>query len=296
MKLKTLPFVVLSILLISSVSGLKLTGSESYKEFLVFEELEEKEFEALFTYLKNGGRAIFLLDPDPPESFKELLGRWGVVVNDGLVIDERGVVSGQPQTPLIPRQRYLDAIPSITGTLDEVFLPGATSFDYPGLYDIPGFRTRFDPENDLPPLNITYAPLAGTTLLSCTTQDPEAENCSGSATFGGNLLPGMAVIALAPIDAEPAPEMSGETRIVVLGDSDFVTNRYFYSGSNSDLFLNSVNWLTEDVDLSSVRPKPATFRLLVLTEPEMRFIQYSSWLLLPVAILLLGSVAWWRRR
>ena len=286
---------------VENAERLELTPEDAAAAIIIAgptQELEEKEFEALFTYLKNGGRAVFLLDPDPPESFKELLGRWGVVVNDGVIIDESGVVSGQPQTPLIPRQRYIDAIPSITSTLDEVFLPGATSFDFRGLYDLPGFRTSFDPETDLapPPELISYAPLASTTLLSCTTQDPEAQNCSGSPTFGGNLLPGMAIIARAPFEEEPDPDVSEETRIVVLGDSDFVTNNYFYSGSNSDLFLNSVNWLTEDVDLSQVRPKPVAFRLLVLTEPEMRFIQYSSWLLLPIAILLLGSVAWWRRR
>jgi len=261
-------------------------------------ELEEKEFNALFDYLKNGGRALFLLDPNPPKSFQRLIDQWGVVVNPGIILDESGVVSGQPQPPLISRQRYIDTIPSITKSLDEVFLPGASSFDYRGLYDLPGFRTSFSPKEDLapPPGLITYAPLASTTLLSCTVEDSDAETCSGSSTFGGNLLPGVAVIATAPLNKKPDPSLTSTTRIVVLGDSDFATNNYFYSGSNSDLFLNSINWLTEDVDLSQVRPKPTAFRLLVLTVPEMRIIQYSSWLLLPIFILLLGSIAWWRRR
>ncbi|MDP6496190.1 MAG: hypothetical protein QGI09_12525, partial [Dehalococcoidia bacterium] len=72
--------------------------------------------------------------------------------------------------------------------------------------------------------------------------------------------------------------------------------KYLYFRSNNDFFLNSVNWLTEDVSLSSARPKPPIARELFLSEPELRFIRYSSWLLLPIGISLLGAVAWWRRR
>ena len=262
-------------------------------------ELEEQESEALHSYLKGGGRAIFLLEPNPPQSFRDLLARWGIRVNDGIAIDLGSFVAGQAQTPLIQRRQYLDTLPSITTDLEETFLPGSTGFDYPGLYFLPGFQTTFDPEQDPPPdpTRITFLPLAGTSLLSCMTPDLDASDCQGEGTrFGLSLLSAMAINAVAPIDEEPDPEASRLASIVLIGDSDFVTNKYFYSRGNSDFFLNSVNWLTEDIALSSARPKPRSFRLLVLTRPEMRFIQYSSWLLLPVGILLLGAVAWWRRR
>ena len=260
-------------------------------------ELEEAESEELYQYLKGGGRAIFLLDPDPPQSFKDLLARWAIKVNDGLIIDRGSSVSGQPQTPLLQRSQYTNvaAISSITNSLDENFFPGTTGFDYPGLYDLPGYQTSFDPEKDPPPEGITFVPLARTTLLSCTAAGLDSDACDENASFGLQ-LPALAMTADRPLDEDPDPNAPRNTGIVLFGDSDFATNKFLYSRSNADFLLNSVNWLTEDISLSSARPKPFTFRQLVLTQPELRFIRYSSWFLLPIGISLLGAVAWWRRR
>ncbi|PKB67492.1 MAG: hypothetical protein BZY82_03125 [SAR202 cluster bacterium Io17-Chloro-G3] len=256
-------------------------------------ELEDAESEELQRYLEDGGRAIVLLDPNPPESFIQLLGKWGVLVNDGLLLDMGSYVANQEQTPLITRDQYFNVIPSITEDLEESFLPGSTGFDYPGLHNLPGFETSFDPEKDPIPETISYTPIAGTTLLSCSNPDLDSPICD---RFGGSQLPALAFVGIAPLNKEPDPDASQQTAVVLFGDSDFASNKYFYSRGNSDLFLNSVNWLTEDISLSAARPKPRAFRLLVLTRPEMRFVQYSSWLLLPLGVLLLGGIAWWRRR
>ena len=76
----------------------------------------------------------------------------------------------------------------------------------------------------------------------------------------------------------------------------FAKNQFYSSSENSDLFLNSVNWLAEDFDLISIRPKLFPFRELVVTTREINFIKWSSWLLPPGLMLILGSVIWWRRR
>src|SRR6185436_6928778 len=44
-----------------------------------------------------------------------------------------------------------------------------------------------------------------------------------------------------------------ETRVVVFGDSDFVTNGYLGIPGNRDLFLNSVNWLAQQENLISIQ-------------------------------------------
>ena len=54
--------------------------------------------------------------------------------------------------------------------------------------------------------------------------------------------------------------------------------------------------LQGDVELISIRPKPFAFRELVVTKGELGFIRYTSWLLLPLAVAILGGIAWWRRR
>ena len=86
------------------------------------------------------------------------------------------------------------------------------------------------------------------------------------------------------------------TKIVAFGDSDFVSNEFYTSRDNSDFFLNSVNFLTDDYDLISIRPKVFPVRELVLTANQRDFIQWSSWFLPPTLLLVIAALIWWRRR
>ncbi len=64
--------------------------------------------------------------------------------------------------------------------------------------------------------------------------------------------------APAPGDSSSKPRRcrrSRKRRIVVFGDSDFVTNGYLGIPGNRDLFLNSVNWLAQQENLISIRPR-----------------------------------------
>ena len=53
---------------------------------------------------------------------------------------------------------------------------------------------------------------------------------------------------------EPDPNKP-ETRLVVVGDSDFAANSVAGIGGNRDMFLNIVNWLAQQDNLISVRPR-----------------------------------------
>jgi ABC-type uncharacterized transport system involved in gliding motility auxiliary subunit len=92
------------------------------------------------------------------------------------------------------------------------------------------------------------------------------------------------------------PERGTVTRLVAIGDSDFARNDFFLGRSNGDLFLNSVNWLSDQEFLISVRPKVSNFRVLLLSDLEWRFILISSVGLLPILIISLGGITWWLRR
>jgi hypothetical protein len=163
----------------------------------------------------------------------------------------------------------------------------------------------------LQPPWIEYHPLAASTSASFATADPKRTEFDVSEDLPGPHILAMAVQACSPVGEEtkevlfpPGPgsrciSEGGDrspTSIVIIGDSDFANNRNFYAYTNADLLLNSVNWLAEDFDLISIRPKPLVFRELVLTTGEFNFIRYSSWFLLPAAVALIGLAAWWRRR
>ena len=101
----------------------------------------------------------------------------------------------------------------------------------------------------------------------------------------------------AAADGSKPPEPSKpETRIVVFGDSDFVANRYLGIPGNKDLFLNSVNWLAQQENLISIRPRDPESRGVTLTAERAQIIFWLSILIIPGLILALGVQTWWRRR
>ena len=252
-------------------------------------QLLTDERKHLAEWLRDGGRALFLLDPNTPASVAALLEPWGILVGRETIVDLERSVSGDPRTPLLQRSSYLDTT-LITSLLDVTFFPQATPVNVPEEY-------LADPRK-IPPW-VQYYPLAVSSLASFATEDPDRNSFGLGDTLGPHTI-GLAVQALAPIDEDPLGEGLGPdapvTNIVVLGDSDFATNQYFSAYTNADLLLNAVNWLAEDYDLISVRPKLRVFRLLGVTRQEFDFIRFSSWFFIPVAVAFVSIVAWWRRR
>jgi len=95
----------------------------------------------------------------------------------------------------------------------------------------------------------------------------------------------------------PAEPSTKERRVLVaMGDSDFVTNKYLEQG-NPDLFMNAVNWLTEEEELISIRPKDQEqAQVQRLTGRQLRLVTYSSIFAVPLLLLIAGGVVWWKRR
>ena len=250
------------------------------------QELRESELEDLHGFLKQGGRMVLLLEPDSPDTFRQLVQRWGVSVNERYILDLASFVRPNPTTPLLTRAggNYLfSPVPELTDVLDRTFYPGVTSLE---------------PVREEIPPTILIAPLAVTFPQSWLVDSPEATEPQESDPPGPHIV-AAAVKALAPLDEEPSFTETGEpteTSIIVFGDSDFASNRFFFDGNNGDFLLNSVNWLTGDVALIGIKPKEFVFRELVLTSNEFDFIRYSSWFLLPSIMVVMGTFVWWRRR
>ena len=89
-----------------------------------------------------------------------------------------------------------------------------------------------------------------------------------------------------------------EGRVVVVGDSDFISNNLAGATNfgNQDLFLNMVNWAAEDEDLISIRPKEPEDRRVFVNQQQQSNIFYLSYFIIPGIILLTGISIWWGRR
>jgi ABC-type uncharacterized transport system involved in gliding motility auxiliary subunit len=118
----------------------------------------------------------------------------------------------------------------------------------------------------------------------------------------------IAAAASAPAESAPAtgtdedtakPDADApkpETRVMVFGDSDFASNNVGGVPGNLNLFGNAVNWLAQQEDLISIRPKEAGDRRITLTSNQLYWMQWLTIVLIPAAVLVVGVAAWWRRR
>ena len=270
-------------------------------------ELLEEEVGPLNDYLRGGGNALFLLDPNPPASYTAILEEWGVTIGEGTVVDLASSVSNNTRAPFIGQSGY-SLHEALNQPADELFNNVRyTQITHPiddfSFYDHAApIIPLSDQAADLEVPNIFYAGneitiapfLTTTPVFSWAERDPDSESLDDGEPVGP-LAIGVTIDAAAPFGAPPV-EGAPRTKIVVIGDSDFASNRFFSSFSNGDVLLNSVNWLTGDFDLISVRPKLRDARLLIVNQDEWNFIRWSSLLILPIVVGFAGAFVWWRQR
>ena len=103
---------------------------------------------------------------------------------------------------------------------------------------------------------------------------------------------------VSPPPATPGgePAKPPETRIVVVGDSDFAANAGLGIQGNRDLFMNMLGWLSQQENLISIRPKDADDRRITLTAAQQSNITWLTLIIIPACVFGTGVYTWWRRR
>jgi ABC-type uncharacterized transport system involved in gliding motility auxiliary subunit len=84
--------------------------------------------------------------------------------------------------------------------------------------------------------------------------------------------------------------------LAVIGDSDFASNRWLALGGNSDLFLNTANWLAQQEDLIAIRPRDPEDRRVELTEDQQTRILWITLVIIPLALFANAFRVYWKRR
>ena len=83
--------------------------------------------------------------------------------------------------------------------------------------------------------------------------------------------------------------------LAIYGDSDFAKNGFWNNQGNGDLFLNTVNYLAEEEDLISIRPKDYDDRRVTLTQADIKMILYLVVIAFPVLVVIAGVIFYIRR-
>lgn len=227
------------------------------------------EAEVLGAYLRRGGSALFLFEPDYgiEPRLAALLAATGAVVDDGVVVDPAGHYYTDEQ--MIAVTQY--ARHPITRFLAVTFYPGMR------------------PVRAVPAPGVTGSVLFSSSASSYVVTDRLAvERQAASAPRGPR--------ALAVASEGTLPGGTRPFRMLVAGDADFISNSFFPYLSNADLALSSIAWLMREESAPTMKPPVEVLPTVALTNAQMRWIFLIAVIGLPGLIVLAGAVMWWRRR
>jgi gliding motility-associatede transport system auxiliary component len=249
-----------------------------------------EELDDLKKYLGNGGRLILLLEPYQDGGFKDWLKNVGITLSSDIVVDKVSRLFGGDY--LIPMAGSYGQHPITQKFKVATFFPTARSL------------TPATP----PPPDIQIDVLVRSSPGSWAEMN-KAKLEKGEAAFeAGQDQPGPLPLAvLITLKTQgPNPEGTAAARegdkktfkgqIALFGDSDFASNGYFNLSGNGDLFLNTINYLTEEEQLIAIRPSKSAVKPLSLTSAQARVLFWVPMVLLPLLVIIAGLIVWRTRR
>jgi ABC-type uncharacterized transport system involved in gliding motility auxiliary subunit len=258
-------------------------------------DYDPTEIAQLRRYLNRGGKLLIMIDPpartdSPPlTNLIAFIAEWGITVGNDVVFDFDQKSQAPGRGPLAPVVSRYGRHPII-----QHFTTSQTIFSVA--------RSVAPAENAAR----TAQPLLFTSEASWAETDLKGLREGGNIEAGPNERKGNIEIASAlsmPAPDAPAapagqtpPPPRPETRLVVIGDSDFASNDNIPSYGNRDFLGNVVNWLAEQDNLIAIRPKAPQDRRVTLNSQEFRLVALLVLVLVPGAVIGLGVYAWWRRR
>jgi ABC-type uncharacterized transport system involved in gliding motility auxiliary subunit len=278
-------------------------------------DLFPDEIETIRNFLHKGGRVFFMVDPQTAPGLSEFLAEFGIQLEDDVIVDTVSrlmggdyfmpVVSEYEDHDITSKFRYATFFPfarsvEMTEEMPEgisVSVLAKTSQNSWSERQLTEQQVTFDEEKDKAG-PISLAVVATIEYKEDETEKKEAESEETEAESGAEVKE--------EIPQEEDKEESGAEieeekpksagRLAVFGDSEFVSNRYYYTSGNGNLFLNTAAWLTEEADLISIQPKTASPKTIQLTPSQGRMIFFVSLIILPLAVLVTGITIWARRR
>ena len=262
------------------------------------EQIADSERAALAAYLDGGGKAMMLLDPVSIDlqrltalpnrnSFGDFVEGYGVLVEDDIAFDVRshetlpfGTQLGSVAIPFPYWMRVKTVDSRVARDVESVVLPWASSVGF--LTDWPHGRILLFETSDSGAIDLNYR-----NSPDVSPNSPALATVSPGDLFNAQM--GVAV-------TRPVP--TGEMRLVVVGDSDWigdtVASQY---QENLGLALNFVDWLAEEDILADVRSKVIPERqLLYSSDLHRNVVQYVNVAGVPAMFVLIGLVQFVRRR
>ncbi|RKZ59202.1 MAG: hypothetical protein DRQ44_13905 [Gammaproteobacteria bacterium] len=247
----------------------------------------EGELKTINTYINKGGNLLWLSDPGTENSeaqnLDDLASSLGLQFHTGLIIDNN---------------------PDLRQTLN---------IQHPGIIPV----TEYSPHiinntiryNSLFPMTRGISPLSNTQTVnnwlaqalfsSAAKSWSESGGISEEMTFNtehGDTAGPITIAVALTRDASENQNSQSQQRIVVIGDSDFLSDSYIGSGANLNLGLNIFNWLIGDDDFIAIETKASPDTRLDISDTQLAIIGIGFFMVIPLLLIMTGFRIWYLRQ
>ncbi|MFP4203364.1 MAG: GldG family protein [Opitutales bacterium] len=216
-----------------------------------------EEVEQLRRYMRErNGRMIVLLDPGRRHGMDELFYDWGVLAEDRAVVDNDPDYRTQGGDFII--RRFAEH--PITELLIE--------YQITALFGQPR-PVRTDPAS-LDDERLQVKQLIGTSEESWAERDYRTQSppqFDKNRDYRGPVS--IATVSTRSTGSELGINIPGG-RMVVFGNSDFISNNRLNSFGNQTLFANSLNWALDRTNLLNIQSRPLERYEIVASDDELR--------------------------
>lgn len=221
-------------------------------------------------YLTNGGNLLWLAEPGDLRGLQPIAERLGVEFVPGTVVDPNSAAVTNEDPSFLIVAKYSNH-PAVRNLNTITLFPTATAIK---TINKEGWRAQ---------------------VLLDTLPSAWAER--GTNTRSARLDPGRDTRGPLSVGVAIARDLEKrEQRVVAIGDADFLSNTYLGNGSNLDLGMNVLNWVTSDEAYIDLPTRRAPDAQLTLTQTAQFAIAFGFLIALPLFLLTTGIVIWWRRR
>ncbi|MCH2533075.1 MAG: GldG family protein [Bdellovibrionales bacterium] len=233
-----------------------------------------EELKILRDYGRSGGRFFIAIDPGEKHNMQLLTKTMGVQFNNDIVVDSTSKLGQSVVVAQAEAQTNHSLVDSLMG--EALALPLVSS--------MVADRQRSPSIEVLPILKSSESSV---TISEATTQKVYDRPSSYIVAF---LSQGRI-----PKLGEQVSTVQNSYKAVIVGDSDFLSNKYAHSFANLSFAQSAFAWLSDQDELLNIPLKVADRKTLYLTEFQRLGIIFGS-ILFPVFILIVAFILWLNRR
>ncbi len=245
------------------------------------------EIKQLEKFINNGGNLLWLADPGKLQGLDKLATSLGLQLQDGVIVDNnpdlRQTLNIQ-HPAIIPVTEYFPHIITNTMRYNTLF-PIAR-----GISPLTNENTvnNWQAEALFSSYGKSWSETGGLT--------EEVEFDSSAGDVAGPITIAVALHRANQNTGKSSAAQNQAQRIVVVGDSDFLSDTYLGAGANLNLGLNIFNWLIGDDDFISIEVEPSPDTKLELNDTQLVIIGFGFFLVLPLLLLITGFRIWYIRK